>query len=91
MHVIAYTYEADDHCIACTVRRSDAGEFKPDSYWLEQQGSGTDEHGIAYAATDAEGNNVHPLFSTDEWQEENQTQHLACADCNLVIEEFTHE
>jgi|TARA_R100000093_G_scaffold66114_2_gene37183 cytidine deaminase len=52
---------------------------------------------LLYDQLDNEGNLVHPVFSTDEWQEfdegflaENHTQYLACGDCHEVIEEYTH-
>ena len=80
MRITAYTYEADYHCITCTINRFHYGE-----YW------------IAPNATDNEGNLVNPLFSTDEWQEfdesflaENPIQYLACGDCHEVIEEYHH-
>ena len=46
---------------------------------------------------------IHPMFSTDEWQEldegylaENPTQYLTCSDCwahgdHIIIEEYTHQ
>ena len=47
---------------------------------------------------DNEGNLIHAIFSTDEWQEydssflaENPTQYLVCGDCHTIIEEYTHE
>jgi hypothetical protein len=81
MKVIAYTYEADIHCIDCTRKRYESGGF----------------NGI-YDSLDNEGNLIHPLFDTDEWQEldesfiaENPIQYLACGDCHEVIEEYVNE
>ena len=80
MNIIAYTYEGDHHCIACTENRF-----------------GQDDLGYAFTV-DNEDNLVHPIFSTDEWQEydpsflaDNPTQYLACGDCLEVIEEYEHE
>ena len=49
--IIAYTYEADCHCLECTRKRF--GSETNSSY--EQQG-----------ITDNEGNNIHPIFAGDE-------------------------
>ena len=80
MRAIAYTYEADIHCIDCTNKRYESNGFNG-----------------KYNALDNEGNLVHPLFSTDEWQEydssflsENPTQYLVCGDCHTIIDEYTH-
>ena len=99
MRIIAYTYDADYHCIDCTVKRfayfhtgnvrfSDAMDTSVKVDW----------YGVYLDQQDNEGNLVHPVFSTDEWQEldesflsENLTQWLACGDCHEIIEEYTHE
>ena len=87
MTVIAYTYEADTHCIDCTQVRFHGSELKD-----------TDSNGIGFEQADSLGDLVHALFSTDEWQEydeaflaENPPQYLACGDCFEVIDEYTHE
>ena len=79
MTVIAYTYEADVHCIDCTRKRFYYSTWKQ-------------------LPLDSDGNDIHALFSTDEWVEydpshlaENPTQYLACGDCHEVIDEYTHE
>ena len=56
MRIVAYTFEADVHCPACTARRF--GGIK----WMGDD----DEHGVPERATDLEGNRVHPVFVTDE-------------------------
>jgi hypothetical protein len=110
MNIIAYTYEADIHCIACTIKRfSDESNSKRNVARLvlaEVQKMNftryVDEHGVwddpQFPTLDNEGNPIHPMFSTDEWQEfeegflaENPTQYLACGDCHTIIEEYTHE
>ena len=96
--IIAYTYEADYHCIDCTTRNKRLQRTVCQHYI---QGipckNCRDSNGLLYDQLDNEGNLVHPVFSTDEWQEfdegflaENPTQYLACGDCHEVIEEYTH-
>lgn len=75
MRVIAYTYEADYHCLACTAK----GFNPPDSYG--------DYHGV-----DSEGNEIHPVFDTDEWYANDiyegvRFAKLVCGDCLEIIEE----
>ena len=97
--IIAYTYEADYHCIACTVKRfSDDGKVHGTEEDRAKFRPCTDDNGIWYETTDSEGNLVHPVFVSDEWQEfdegflsENPTQYLACGNCHEVIEEYTHQ
>ena len=91
LKIIAYTYEADVHCIACTRQRFHWVN-NPHRYDLGL----LDSWGIPTDAEDAEGNLVHPLFSIDEWQEldpsflaENPTQYLECRDCDETIDEYT--
>lgn len=92
MDIIAYTYEADYHCIDCTNKR----------FAYYHTGIVRDEHvdwwGIYEDQKDSEGNFVHPVFVTDEWQEfdegyqlENPTQYLACGDCHGIIDEYKVE
>tara|TARA_R100000306_G_C4287504_1_gene98299 strand:+ start:61 stop:363 length:303 start_codon:yes stop_codon:yes gene_type:complete len=96
--VIAYSYQADDHCISCTVNRYRSGGFDTLEEWHPNYNHGLDEHGVGMDAMDYESNAVHPIFSTDEWQEydpsflaDNPIQYLACGDCHEVIEEYKHE
>ena len=100
MGIIAYAYEADTHCIACTVKRCQADGFDNEygEVILRSMGGAVDWHGVNLFAHDYEGNPIHAMFSTDEWQEfdegylaENPTQYLACGDCHTIIEEYTHE
>jgi len=103
MRIIAYTYEADYHCIDCTRQ-----QYLQNTIYLpgspiygrrsEKDEAKRDDHAILYDQEDNEGNLVHPLFSTDEWQEldesylaENPTQYLACGDCHETIDEYTVE
>lgn len=65
MRIIAYTYEADMHCPACTFAR----------FGREEPGDECDAYGIPYEVVDREGNPVRPVFSTDE----NDWTH--CGDC----------
>jgi hypothetical protein len=60
--VIAYAFEADVHCIACTRQRF--GRQK-----LSHKPCAThdyDENGIDYNQEDREGNLLGPIFATDE-------------------------
>ena len=95
--IIAYTYEADYHCIDCTVKRfSDKhGSSRKFTNYTDSNGIWDDPE---FPTLDDEGNLVHPVFVSDEWQEfdegflsENPTQYLACGNCHEVIEEYTHQ
>jgi hypothetical protein len=97
MRIIAYTYEADYHCIDCTRKRFFYLYVEPNRSIVTTNFE-TDENGILYTQTDSEGNSVHPLHCIDEWQEyddsflaDNPTQYLACGNCHEVIEEYTHK
>jgi hypothetical protein len=70
--VIGYTWSADVHCIACTRAAHVAGAFERDV--LPER---DDENGIPENARDAEGNPLHPIFSTDEFPEDGEF----CGDC----------
>jgi hypothetical protein len=75
--VVAYTYDAAMHCPCCTGTHAALGILKR----VPPLQMGTDEHGIAFDLIDREGNQVRPVFSTDEnWQGE------ACDDCTETIE-----
>lgn len=57
MKIIAYTYDADVHCVGCAQAR----------FSLHEDGhtdDDTDEHGISDTAVDCEGNDIRPVFST---------------------------
>lgn len=71
MRIIAYTYDADTHCVSCA--KITAFRLAPESLNEDIQ---YDEHGIAVQSVDSEGNPVHPVFSTDE-----QLEPLFCGDC----------
>ena len=98
MRIIAYTYEADVHCIDCTVEKYHYSKQPWIDWRFEIPHPASDTNGIHVGQQDSEGNLVHPLFSTDEWQEldpsflgENPTQYLACGDCHEIIETYTVE
>lgn len=79
MKITAYTFEADLHCIDCTLTRHTRKPFalRP-ADWPDYQ-RGKDENGLPYAAQDIEGNLVHPLFSTDEMSDNH------CGDCGCEV------
>ena len=97
--ILSYTYEADDHCVPCTLQRYQSGGFdkaEPDDPMYISDG--VDQHRVGYDALDYEGNYLHPRFSYDEWQEfdpgyiaEHPIQYLACGDCRTVIATWKEE
>ena len=112
MNILCYTYEADYHCIECTVKRYKANRFyrptKDNQYFTFEHGkyliydewnqTHFDENDISYDCFDNEGNELHPLFTTDEWYEldesylsENPIQYLTCGTCQEVIDTYEHE
>ena len=91
MRILAYKYDADYHCIDCTIQK-----FKqPLAINLD-----VDENGIGMEIEDSEGNYVSPLFDTDEWYHldelpvidltENPKQILSCGTCREKIDSYTH-
>ena len=92
--VIAYTYEADIHCIACTLKRHKATPFAMNSpLAYGSYGSERDEHGLPYAATDCEGNPVHPVFAdgisefyTERDEDNDEGNPPVCGTCGETIE-----
>ena len=97
MNILCYQYEADSHCIECTVKRYKAnGETKREviKYLVYDEWSEThfDENDISYNCFDSEGN---PILITDEWQEldesyisENPVQYLVCGTCHEIIDTY---
>ena len=76
---IAYTYEVDVHCPACTFKR-----FGADSDgWIAMHPE------FSVPLTDGEDNPVGVIAPWDEWQQfdgENET--LACSDCGAVLDTY---
>ena len=72
VELVAYTYEADYHCLDCTFARFTDGDYLE---WL------TGEQ-VVEQWIDNEGNPVHPVFDTDEYDTP-----LVCGTCGCVIEE----
>ena len=73
VNIIAYTYEADVHCVECAKKRfaSSLGIYPP---------ARTDRNGIGYDQEDAEGNEVRPVLSTDE----QSLEPPHCGDCRKL-------
>lgn len=71
IHLIGYSFEADIHCITCTLARHANRPFSNSSKRL-------DECGLPESAEDSEGNPIHPIFSTDE---SGQDGGDFCGDC----------
>jgi hypothetical protein len=61
VRIVAYTFEADIHCPACTAERADVGLLTCEPP-LRQP---VDEHGLTADLVDREGNPIRPVFSTD--------------------------
>lgn len=64
MRIIGYTYDADIHCVGCAEKRF---------------GAGVDALG-AEPKQDSEGNEVRPVFSTDEHESAPY-----CGDCSEAL------
>ena len=76
MRIIAYTYEADCHCLDCASNRFQIEPHKR-SAWKNIH---LDENYIPMTQEDVEGNLIRPVFSTDELP----TTH--CGTCRQEIE-----
>lgn len=79
MQIMAYTFEADIHCPACT--KQTAQRMLLDHRHPYAMGeSCLDDNGIEYDLVDSEGNLIHPVFNTDE------ACHLThCGDCHQKL------
>ena len=96
MNIIGYTYEADSHCIECTVKRyRGAGFFCKQNGWERtakvyrpNYGGGVDDNGIPFTVHDSKDNLVRPLFARTEWwnSEVKGIQFLNCGTCHGVMD-----
>lgn len=90
--IIAYTYDADTHCVPCAQERfghvcptpNTSLGFEPGTRGLRLCGECPmlDEHGLpAEGAIDPEGNPVRPIFDGDEWWRGStiHVEYLACS------------
>lgn len=72
---IAYTYEADHHCVSCAIDRFGTAE----NGWV-----------VPDKAVDGEGNHVVPLAPWDEWWDASfdgeDEQRLICGTCGTEID-----
>lgn len=93
MRIIAYTYEADFHCPSCAEKRFGHGEKAGRAALnLPLAAVEFDEHWIPLRQEDDEGNEVRPVFSTDELPcdlpaEAGGYSPVVCGDCHAVIKE----
>lgn len=69
MDILAFTYEADYHCISCAIKKFGEKVLKT-SIGLE----------------DSEGNEPHPVFSTDEYESDS-----VCGTCDVLIYELCND
>ncbi len=78
MRIIAYTFEADLHCVSCTKRATQRMKLDHNHPYAMGE-SHKDDHGVEYDFVDSEGNLIHPVFNTDENPDYPMPQH--CGDC----------
>jgi hypothetical protein len=93
--ILAYTYQADYHCVDCTRKRFFYLYVEPNRSIVTTNFE-TDDNGILYTQLDSEGNFVHPVFYSDQWIEydesymaENPTQYMLCGDCHIIIDQYS--
>lgn len=90
MRVIGYSYDADVHCVSCTLRYARNEEYQ-DYFWGEftdEDISVKNSHGIIDVSKaieleiirDSEGNAIHPMFDYEEWDGER------CCECGEELE-----
>jgi hypothetical protein len=98
--IIAYAYDADIHCPYCAegehgpLARGDVcatcGRYgSACAHGYEPNRALYDEHYVHPLSTDNDGNEVHPIFSTDEWCSEYDRAFgcwLECSDCRRTLE-----
>jgi hypothetical protein len=81
---IAFTYEADVHCPACTFARfgREPDRVVPGRTWPWPPDD----------ATDREGNPIGSIAPWDDWcnGKDEQLCRLACGDCREIIDTHTH-
>ena len=89
--IIAYTYEADYHCIDCTIKAFGFLVAR-----IRRVVPRREPHAVYGHLIRDLGAVSCEIFDCDEWQEldesfleENPTQYLACGDCHAIIDEYT--
>jgi len=87
MRVIGYAWCADTHCVGCTRAAAEAGRLAVTGLGYNANESGEDEHGLAYALADSEGNTIGAILSTDEGSHDESGRELTthCGDCGAII------
>ena len=81
MKIIAYTYEADVHCPACT-KKAGQRMLLDHRHPYAMGTSWIDDNGIEYDLVNSEGNLIHPVFNTDEDPDGTFTR---CGDCDKEL------
>ena len=82
--IVAYTYEADIHCPACTQARWYRAGFNVD--WashvaLARDSITVDEHQVPFEAIDSEHNKLYRVYPGDEVL----LSHHHCGDCRKEL------
>ena len=81
MNLIAYTYEADTHCIGCTQKRFSI-TYSLDIFNQVDKGGN-----FVHALYD-----IDEWYELEDWYvQENPIQYLACGTCHGIIDTYEHE
>jgi hypothetical protein len=86
---IAYAYEADYHCPACTEARFGRCRFTREIACSDERHADPAGGELAHLpALDRESNAVGALFPWDEWYEVSEpgVQYLSCGDCGAILD-----
>lgn len=87
MTIKAYAYEADIHCIDCTLARHARGGFKQNQTLERTHQPGNDGHGLPLTTLDNEGNFVHPVFDLSEFINDGDgvIRFPSCGTCHAIL------
>lgn len=103
MSLLCYTYDADHHCVRCTMEYARKVEFKDYLFHLhpEIDESEFSKNGLINLKDaidlelipDSENNPIHAMLDNEEWYandiyEGNSKATLVCGTCGEVIEEM---
>jgi len=83
LHIMAYTYELDIHCVKCTVKKFHYSKQTWIDWDFDVTHPASDENGIHVAQEDSYGKIIQPFFIAEI--AENPMQYLECGDCHIDI------